>query len=119
MRHRVKIKTLGRPSDERKALMKSLVRELFIHGTIVTTTKKAKAASAFAERIISRAGAKDLSARRYVNTFLNDEKLTNKVVDEIAPKYLNRKGGYTRIIKMQKRHGDDAELAIFQLVKEE
>jgi|UniRef100_A0A7V3RFB4 large subunit ribosomal protein L17 len=119
MRHRVSIKALGRPSDERKALMKSLVRELFLHGTIVTTTQKAKAAAPFAERLITHAIAKDVSARRYVNTFLNDEKLTNKVVDEIAPKYSNRKGGYTRIIKMQKRHGDDAELAIFQLVKEE
>ncbi|BBJ27203.1 MAG: 50S ribosomal protein L17 [Mesoaciditoga sp.] len=119
MRHRVKLHALSRPSDERKALMRSLVRELFIHGTIVTTTQKAKAASEFAERIITRAMAKDLSARRYVNAFLNDEKLTNKVVDEIAPKFTGRKGGYTRIIKMKKRNGDNAELAIFQLVKEE
>ncbi len=118
MRHRVKLHALSRPSDERKALMRSLVRELFLHETIVTTTQKAKAASIFAERIITHALAKDLSARRYVNTFLNDEKLTNKVVDEIAPKYAGRKGGYTRIIKMEKRHGDDAEMAIFQLVKE-
>ncbi len=118
MRHRVKLHALSRPSDERKALMRSLVRELFIHGTIITTTEKAKAASIFAERMITHAIAKDLSARRYVNTFLNDEKLTNKVVDEIAPKYAGRKGGYTRIIKMKKRQGDDAEMAIFQLVKE-
>jgi DNA-directed RNA polymerase subunit alpha len=85
---------------------------------MLSPTQTAKAASAFAERIITHALAKDLSARRYVNAFLNDEKLTNKVVDEIAPKYAGRKGGYTRIIKMEKRHGDDAEMAIFQLVKE-
>lgn len=119
MRHRVKLHTLSRPSDERNALIQSLVRELFLHGTITTTTKKAKAASPFAERLITHALAKDLSARRYVNAFLNDEKLTNKVVDEIAPKFIGRKGGYTRIIKMKKRLGDDAEMAIFQLLKEE
>ncbi len=118
MRHRVKLKRFGRPSDQRKALMKSLVRELFIHETIVTSTQKAKAASQIAEKIITHAIKKDLSARRYVNSFLNDERLTNRVVDEIAPRYAERKGGYTRIIKMNHRRGDDAELAIFQLVKE-
>ncbi len=119
MKHRVKLKKLGRPSDQRKALMRSLVRELFIHETIVTTTQKAKAASQLAEKIITHAMKKDLSARRYVNAFLNDHRLTNKVVDEIAPRYEGRKGGYTRILKLRKRRGDGAELAIFQLIKEE
>ncbi len=119
MRHRVKLKRFGRPSDQRKALMRGLARELFIHETIVTSTQKAKAASQLVEKIITHALKGDLSARRYVNSFLNDRKLTNKVVDEIAPRYAQRKGGYTRILKLRKRRGDGAELAIFQLLKEE
>ena len=118
MRHRVKLKKFGRPSDQRKALMKSLVRELFIHETIVTSTEKAKAASMIVEKMITHALKKDLSARRYINSILNDRKLTNKIVDEIAPRYEDGKGGYTRILKLRKRRGDGAELAIFQLIKE-
>ena len=118
MRHREKLKRFGRPSDQRKALMKSLVRELFIHETIVTSTEKAKSASMMVEKMITHALRKDLSARRYVNSILNDRRLTNKIVDEIAPRYDGRNGGYTRILKLRKRRGDGAELAIFQLIKE-
>jgi len=70
------------------------------------------------EKMITHALKKDLSSRRYVNSILNDHRLTNKVVDEIAPKYEGRKGGYTRILKLRRRRGDGAELAIFQLIKE-
>ncbi len=118
MRHRNKVNKLSRASDHRKALMNNVMREIFEHDSIVTTVQKAKAVKPLVEKIITKGKKGDVSARRYINTFLNDSKLTNKVVDEISKNYAGRPGGYTRILKLGQRRGDSAELALFQLVKE-
>lgn len=118
MRHRNKLKKLSRPSDARKALINNLMIQVFEHGSVMTTVQKAKAVKPFIERLISKGKKGDLSARRYINSYVHNKKLTNKVVDEISKKYVSRPGGYTRILKLGQRRGDAAEMAIFQLVKE-
>jgi large subunit ribosomal protein L17 len=118
MRHRNAQKKLGRASDHRRALMKNLAKDLFEHGTIVTTVDKAKAVRPYVEKLITKGKRGDLSCRRYLFAHLQDRKLTNKVVDEIAKEYANRPGGYTRIVKMGARRGDASEMAVIQLVKE-
>lgn len=122
MRHRVKNKKLNRYGSHKVSLLRNLAREVFEHGTIVTTVAKAKVARSFIERIITkakRAKNGDLWARRLVNREINDRRLTNKIVEEIAPKYMNRNGGYTRILRLGYRKGDGAEMAILQLVEGE
>jgi len=119
MRHRVCKKKLNRPRSHRMAMIKNLMRSLFIHGSIMTTTAKAKAVRPYVEKLITKAKAGNLHARRMVNRWLNDRRLTNKVVDEIAKRYIDRPGGYTRIIKVGNRKGDGAEMAILQLVEGE
>jgi len=118
LRHRNKVNKLSRASDHRKALVNNIMKDMFEHESVVTTVQKAKAARPLIEKIITKGKKGDVSARRYINTFLNDKKLTNKVVDEISKSYANRPGGYTRILKLGQRRGDAAELALFQLVKE-
>ncbi|HPE67863.1 MAG TPA: 50S ribosomal protein L17 [Thermotogota bacterium] len=117
MRHRNKVNRLGRASDHRKALIRNMTRDVLTHGSIVTTLPKAKAVRPFVEKIITRAKKGDVPARRYINRFLHDSRLTNKVVEEVAKDFQARPGGYTRILKLGKRRGDAAEMAIFQLVK--
>ncbi|HAA85275.1 MAG TPA: 50S ribosomal protein L17 [Kosmotogaceae bacterium] len=142
MRHRVKKGSLNRPHSHRVSLMKNLARELFEHGTIVTTTTKAKAVRPFVETIITRAKkaavisseidkrdpndteivllkSKNLSLRREINRNFNDRRLVRKICDEIAVKYIERNGGYTRIVRLGQRRGDATELAILQLVDRE
>ena len=119
MRHRVAKKKLGRPHSHRKALLRNLVREVFEHGSIMTTTVKAKAAQPIVERLITFAKKGGVHERRMINRWLNDRRLTNKVVDEIAKSYVDVPGGYTRVIKVGSRRGDGAEMAILELVKRE
>ena len=106
---------LSRKKDQRKALLKSLARAIFIHKKIKTTEAKAKEVSMFAEKCITRAKKGDLSSRRILVKYFSKD-LVKKLIDEIAPKYKDRKGGYTRIIKLGPRKSDGAKMAIIELV---
>jgi large subunit ribosomal protein L17 len=122
MRHHVAGKHLGRDSAHRKALFRNLVRALYIHGRIETTEAKARAIRGEAEKLITKAkrgladGGNRLHAQRQVVAFLNDKTVAKMVFDEIAPRFAERNGGYTRILKLGKRQGDAADMAIIELV---
>ena len=107
---------LGRNSGNRKALFRSFLGALIKQGRIETTITKAKEISKHVAKLITIAKAGDLNARRLVNEVLVDEVATKKLVDEIAPKYKDRNGGYTRIYRLAPRRGDAAEMAIIELI---
>ena len=107
---------LGRNSSNRKALFRSILTAFFKHERIETTTTKAKEISGLAAKLITLAKQGDLHSRRQVLAFLVDEEATKQLFDEIAPKYTDRNGGYTRIYKLGPRRGDAAEMAILELV---
>ena len=116
MKKRVKGRKLHRKRDQRRALLRSLVRALIMEERIKTTVARAKEARTLAERLIHKAKKGDLSAIRYVRAFL-DEKATFKLIKEIAPRYKNREGGYTRVIRAGVRRSDSAQLAYLELVE--
>ena len=116
MRHRKSGSKLGRTASHRKATLANLSMALFEHTSIKTTISKAKEARRTAERLITFAKRGDLHARRHVARTINDKIILRKLFDEIAPKYAERNGGYTRIISLGQRQGDGAELAILELV---
>jgi large subunit ribosomal protein L17 len=118
MRHRNNVNNLSRASDHRKALIHNLMKELIIHGSIVTTLPKAKAVRPYIEKLVTKGKSGTVAARRHIYSLLQDRKLSNKVVDEIAKGFANRPGGYTRILKLGQRRGDAAEVAIIQFIKE-
>ena len=107
---------LGRPSAHRKSMLRNLVTDLLREGRIQTTDCRAKEARREAEKMITLAKRGDLHARRQVLAYVFDEDVVTKLFEEIAPKYAERNGGYTRIIKMGPRRGDAAEMAIIELV---
>lgn len=107
---------LGRDSSARKALFRSMLTSLFQYERIETTEAKAKELRGFAEKMITLAKRGDLHARRQVLAFILDEDVVTKLFNEIAPKYADRQGGYTRVIKLGVRKGDAAPLAIIELV---
>lgn len=116
MRKLKKGRKFSRKRDQRRALLKSLAAPLFLIEKIKTTEAKAKEVSGFAEKFITRAKKGDLSSRRYlVGCF--SEKIAKKLIDELGPRYKERKGGYTRIIKLGPRKSDGAKMAIIELVK--
>ncbi|MGI6379576.1 MAG: 50S ribosomal protein L17 [Anaerolineae bacterium] len=125
MRHRVAGRKLGRDTSQRKALYRSLMTELFRHGRIRTTLAKARAVQGEAEKIVTKAkvglvkkenGQQDVAERRQVAGILYDKAVVRKLFDEIAPTVANRRGGYTRVVKLGPRKGDAAEMAILELV---
>jgi large subunit ribosomal protein L17 len=107
---------LGRDSSARKALFRSILTSFFAHGRIETTEIKAKEASKLAAKMITLAKKGDLHARRQALSFLMDEDVVKKLFDEIGPKYKDRQGGYTRIMKLGPRRGDAAPMSILELV---
>lgn len=107
---------LGRDSSARKALLRSILTSFFAHGRIETTEAKAKETASLADQMITLAKRGDLHARRQVLSFLMDEEVTKKLFDTIAPKYQDRQGGYTRVLKLGPRRGDAAPMAILELV---
>ncbi len=117
MRHRKAGRKLGRSSGHRKALYRNLITELFRHERIKTTVAKAKAIRPLAEKLITLGKRGDLHARRLAAARLNDPLVVKKLFDELAPRYENRPGGYTRILKLGRRQGDGAEMAIIELVE--
>ena len=107
---------LGRSSAHRKAMLRNLVTDLLREGRITTTDTRAKEARRQAEKMITLAKLGDLHARRQVLAYVYDESVVTKLFDEIAPKYEDRQGGYTRILKLGPRKGDNAELVFLELV---
>ena len=107
---------LGRPTDHRRAMMRAMVTYLFENGKIETTVTRAKEVRAVAEKMITLGKTNTLHSKRQVYSYITKEEVAKKVFDEIAPKYEDRNGGYTRIIKTGPRRGDAAEMAIIELV---
>jgi large subunit ribosomal protein L17 len=104
------------PTAQRMALFRGLVRDLFIHERITTTVPRAKEMRPFAEKMITLGKHGDLNARRKALAFVTDKDVVAKLFAEIAPRYSARPGGYTRIVKLGKRLGDGADMAMIELV---
>jgi large subunit ribosomal protein L17 len=117
VRHQVAGKKLSRSTGARRALFKSLLTELFRNERIETTEAKAKAVRAQAEKLISIARRGDLAARRHVYAELSSTVVAKKLMEEIAPEFKDRNGGYTRIYKLGPRKGDAAPMALIELVE--
>ena len=122
MRHRHGYRKLGRDSEHRAALLKNLACDLIEHERINTTVPKAKELRRYIEKIITKAKNADFNTHRAVYAKLGSNErakaATKKVIEEIAPKFENRNGGYTRIIKTNFRRGDGAEMCIIEFVSE-
>jgi large subunit ribosomal protein L17 len=116
MRHRVRGRKLGRTTAHRKALFRNQLTALFTHDRIVTTLAKAKELRPLAERMVTLAGTGTLPARRKVLTMVPDKEVVRRLFDEIAPRFTDRPGGYTRVMRLGRRRGDGAELAIIEFV---
>jgi large subunit ribosomal protein L17 len=116
MRHRLKGRKLNRTASHKKALIRNLANQLFEHKEIRTTTAKAKEARITIERLITYAKKGDTHHRRLAFSFLRQKDSIKILFDEIAPAYSERQGGYTRVIKLGRRQGDGAPIAILQLV---
>lgn len=107
---------LGRNSAQRRAMLRNLVTDLLREGRIETTDCRAKEAGKKAEKLITLAKRNDLHARRQVLGYVFDEAVVTKLFEEIAPQYEDRNGGYTRILKLGPRRGDNAEMVFLELV---
>jgi len=107
---------LGRPTAHRKTMLRNLVTDLLREGRISTTLERAKETRRMAEKMITLAKRGDLHARRQVLAYVYDEDVVTKLFEEIAPKYEDRNGGYTRIMKLGPRRGDCAEVVFLELV---
>jgi len=122
MRHQIVGRRLGRDSAHRKALFQNLIKQLYTHERIVTTEAKARAVRSDAEKLITKAkrgladGGNRVHAQRQVVAYLNDKTIAKKVFDDLAPRFEDRPGGYTRMIKLGKRRGDAADMVILELV---
>jgi large subunit ribosomal protein L17 len=116
MRHHRAGKKLGRDPAHRKALYANLACALVEHGRIKTTVTKAKAVKPFAEQMITLGRRGDLAARRQAIAELRSQDVVHKLFAEVAPRFAERPGGYTRIVKIGPRHGDAAEMAYLELV---
>ena len=127
MRHRVAGKRLGREMGHRNALRRNLICQLFIHERIQTTKAKAQAVRSEAERLITTAKRaladgspeKGVHGRRVVYSRINNREVVTKLFDELAPRYEDRPGGYTRVYKLGPRKGDAAEMVLLELVDRE
>lgn len=116
MRHRKAGKKLGRNSSHRRAILRNLVTSLFQHEEISTTYAKARALRPIAEKMITLAKKGGLHARRQALSYIMDKSVTHKLFDQTKDRFLDRQGGYTRILKTGHRTGDGAPLAIIQLL---
>jgi large subunit ribosomal protein L17 len=116
MRHRCKVPELGLPADQRRALLRSLATEVIRHGRITTTKTRAKAVRAEVEKMITLAKDGSLSARRRAIGYLYDKELVHELFKEVNNRYATRQGGYTRIVRTKPRRGDNAEMAIIELI---
>ncbi|MCR3921115.1 MAG: 50S ribosomal protein L17 [Firmicutes bacterium] len=110
------LRKFGRRSAHRRAMLRNLVTSMFLAEKIETTEAKAKQIRSITEKMITLGKRNDLHARRQALSYLLDENAVTKLFEEIAPRYLERQGGYTRILKMGTRRGDAAPVAIIELV---
>ena len=109
-------RNLGRTSEQRNAMLRAMVTYLFENGKIETTVTRAKEVRSMAEKMVTLGKREDLHAKRQVYSYITKETVAKKVIDEYGPKYADRNGGYTRIVKTGPRRGDAAEMAIIELV---
>ena len=116
MKHNIKHRKLNRTSSHRKALLMNLSNALIKHEQIKTTLSKAKELRPFIEKIVTLGKKGDLTAKRKTMSILQDEKMTKKIFDTLASRYSERNGGYTRIIKLGNRYGDNASTAVIEFV---
>ena len=116
MRHHSKIRKLGRTKNVRKALIRSLAEALIVNGKIKTTEAKAKELRPFIEKLVTAGKKGDLAARRVAISRLIGVDLVHKLFAEIAPKFTDRDGGYTRVVKLPARGGDGSKMAIIEFV---
>ncbi|MBU6185816.1 MAG: 50S ribosomal protein L17 [Synechococcales bacterium] len=116
MRHRCRVPQLGKPADQRRALLRALATAVLRNGQIKTTLTRAKAVRPEVERLISLAKDGSLSARRQALGYLYDKQLVHDLFAEVTERYAQRQGGYTRILHTIPRRGDNAEMAIIELV---
>ena len=107
---------LGRPTDHRKAMLRAMVTYLLENGKIETTVTRAKEVRPLAEKMVTLGKKNTLAAKRQAFAFITKEAVVKKTFDEIAPKYADRNGGYTRITRIGPRRGDGAEMAIIELI---
>ncbi len=119
MRHRKSGNRLGRNTSHRKAMLRNMVTSFFDLEKITTTDARAKELRKLAEKLITTAKRGDLHSRRLVLEVVRDKKTVDKLFERIAPRYAGRPGGYTRIIKVGQRVGDNAALSLIELVEEE
>ena len=110
---------LGRPTAHRKAMLRGMVTLLLENGQVETTLTRAKEVRSIAEKMITLGKKNTLASRRAALAYITKEDVAKKLFDEIAPKYANRNGGYTQILKIGVRRGDAAEMAIVRLIDEE
>ena len=116
MRHRVKGRGLSRTRSHRKATLRNMATSLIRHERIETTTAKAKELRPFVERLITLGKRGDLHSRRLAGRSISDREILGKLFDDVGPRFNERPGGYTRILKLGSRRGDAAEMALIELV---
>ncbi|MBL1176359.1 50S ribosomal protein L17 [Pantanalinema sp. GBBB05] len=115
MRHRCRVPQLGKPADQRRALLRTLTTELIRNGRIKTTKTRAQAVRTEAERMITLAKDGSLAARRRALGYMYDKQLVHALFEQASSRYGDRQGGYTRILRTINRRGDNAEMAIIEL----
>lgn len=115
MRHRCRVPQLGKPADQRRALLRALTTELIRYGRITTTKVRAKAVRSEADRMITLAKDGSLAARRQAMGFIYDKQLVHALFEQAQERYGNRNGGYTRVVRTVSRRGDNADMAIIEL----
>ena len=125
MRHKIAGKKLSRSKDQRRALRRIMINQLFTHERIRTTRAKAQAIRGQAERLITLAKrgnsageAQMVHARRLAAARMDDPEMVKKLFDDLAPRFEDRPGGYTRILKLGPRYGDSAEMVLIELIEE-
>ena len=110
------VRKLGRPTDQRMAMLRAMTTYLLENGQIKTTISRAKEVAPLAEKMITLAKKNDLAAYRQALAFITKEDVAKKLFDQIGPKYATRDGGYTRVVRIGPRRGDAAEMAVVPLV---
>ena len=116
MRHQLRVPKLGRPADQRKALLRGLTTQLIREGRVTTTKARAKAIREEVEKMITLAKDGSLSSRRKAIGYIYDKQLVHALFDKAQDRYGDRNGGYTRIVRTVSRRGDNSEMAIIELV---
>ena len=116
MRHSRGNRKLGKPTDQRLAMLRSIIRSLFIHGKVEVTVHRAKEARKIAEKLISATKKNNLQARRKLESFFGEKKIVTQVFKTFPERFEGRAGGYTRITKTGFRIGDSAQMALLELL---